>query len=54
MMIQNYFDNVKRILGGLISMPAHRRVGPRAFTFFPFLKIGGSSVKRAMRAGKKK
>jgi len=35
-------------------MPAHGRVGARAFTFFSFLKTICSPAKRAMRAGKKK
>jgi len=53
-MIQNYFDNVKRILGGLISNARAREGLGKGIYLFSFLKIGGSSVKRAMRAGKKK
>jgi len=53
-MIQNYFDNVKRILGSLISNARAREGWGKGIYLFPFLKIGGSPAKRAMRAGKKK
>jgi len=53
-MIQNYFDNVKRILGSLISNARAREGWGKGIYLFPFLKIGGSPAKRAWRAGKKK
>lgn len=53
-MIQDYFDNVKRILGSLISNTRARDGWGKGIYLFSFLKIGGSPAKRAMRAGKKK
>ena len=53
-MIQNYFDNVKRILGSLISNARAREGRGKGIYLFSFLKIGGSPAKRAMWAGKKK
>jgi len=53
-MIQNYFDNVKRILGSLISNARAREGWGKGIYLFSFLKIGGSYAKRARRAGKKK
>ena len=53
-MIQNYFDNVKRISGSLISNARAREGWGKGIYLFSFLKIGGSPAKRAMRAGKKK
>ena len=53
-MIQNYFDNVKRILGSLISN-ARARVGwGKGIYLFSSLKIGGSSAKRAKASGQKR
>ena len=52
-MIQNYFDNVKRILGSLISNARAREGWGKGIYLFSFLKIGGSPAKRARRAGKK-
>jgi len=52
-MIQNYFDNVKRILGSLISNARAREGWGKRIYLFSFLKIGGSPAKRARRAGKK-
>ena len=52
-MIQNYFDNVKRILGSSISNASAREGWGKGIYLFSFLKIGGSPAKRAMRAGKK-
>ena len=52
-MIQNYFDNVKRILGSLISN-ARARVGwGKGIYLFSFLKIGGSPAKRVKTGGQK-
>jgi len=53
-MIQNYFDNVKRILGSSISNARAREGWGKSIYLFSFLKIGGSPAKRAWRAGKKK
>jgi len=52
-MIQNYFDNVKRILGSLISNARAREGWGKDIYLFSFLKIGGSPAKRARQAGKK-
>ena len=49
-MIQNYFDNVKRILGVEFQMHAHEKGGARVF-IFSFLKIIGLPAKWAMQAG---
>ena len=51
-MIQNYFDDVKRILGSLISNARAREGWGKGIYLFSFLKIGGSPAKRARRAGK--
>ena len=48
-MIQNYFDNVKRILGSLIS---NARVWA-GWDKGIYLKIGGSPAKRAKAGGQK-
>jgi len=53
-MIQNYFDNVKRILGSLISNARAREGWGKGIYLFSFLKIIGSPAKWAWRAGKKK
>jgi hypothetical protein len=45
-MIQNYFDNVKRILGSLISNARAREGRGKGIYLFSFLKIGGSPAKR--------
>ena len=52
-MIQNYFDNVKRILGSLVSNARAREGWGKGIYLFSFQKIGGSPAKRSMRAGKK-
>ena len=52
-MIQNYFDNVKRILGSLISNARAREDWGKGIYLFPFLKIGGSPAKRAKAGGQK-
>jgi len=52
-MIQNYFDNVKRILGSLISNARTREGWGKGIYLFSFLKIGGSPAKRA-NAGRAK
>ena len=52
-MIQNYFENVKRILGSLI-LNAHAREGwGKGIYLFSFLKIIGSPAKRAKADGQK-
>ena len=53
-MIQNYFNDVKRFIGSLISNARAREGWGKGIYLFSFLKIGGSPAKRAMRAGKKK
>ena len=45
-MIQNYFDNVKRILGSLISNARAREGRGKGIYLFSFLKIIGSPTKR--------
>ena len=52
-MIQNYFDNVKRILGSLISNARAREGWGKGIYLFPSLKIGGSPAKRAKAGGQK-
>ena len=64
-MIQNYFDNVKRILGSLISnaraprrrnfvsLRGRREGWGKGIYLFPFLKIGGSPAERAKAGGQK-
>ena len=52
-MIQNYFDNVKRILGSLISNARAREGWGKGIYLFSFLKIGGSPAKRAKAGGQK-
>ena len=52
-MIQNYFNNVKRFLGSLISNACAWEGWGKGLYFFSFFKIGGSPAKRAMQAGKK-
>jgi len=52
-MIQNYFDNVKRILGSLISNARAREDWGKRIYLFSFLKIGGSPAKRAKAGGQK-
>ena len=49
-MIQNYFDNAKRILGSLISNARAREGWGKGIYLFSFLKIIGSPTKLAMRA----
>jgi len=49
-MIQNYFDNVKRILGVEFQMHTYGKGGARVF-IFSFLKIIGLPAKWAMQAG---
>ena len=53
-MIQNYFHNVKRFLGSLISNARAREGWGKGIYLFSFLKVIGSPAERAMRAGKKK
>jgi len=53
-MIQNYFDNVKRILGSLISNARAREGWGKGIYLFSSLKIGGSSAKRAKASGQKR
>jgi len=52
-MIQNYFDNVKRILGSLISNARAREDWGKRIYLFSFLKIGGSPAERAKAGGQK-
>ena len=52
-MIQNYFDNVKRILGSLISNARAREGWGKGIYLFSFLKIGGSPAKRTKAGGQK-
>ena len=49
-MIQNYFDNAKRILGSLISNAHAQKNWNKGIYLFSFLKIIGSPTKLAMRA----
>ena len=53
-MIQNYFHNVKRFLGSLISNARAREDWGKRIYLFSFLKIGGSSAKRAKASGQKR
>jgi len=52
-MIQNYFHNVKRFLGSLISNARAREDWGKRIYLFSFLKIGGSPAKRAKAGGQK-
>jgi len=52
-MIQNYFDNVKRILWSLILNARVLEGGDKSIYLFSILKIIGSLTKRVMRTGKK-
>jgi len=52
-MIQNYFDNVKRILGSLISNARVWAGWSKGIYLFSFLKIGGSPAERAKAGGQK-
>jgi len=52
-MIQNYFHNVKRFLGSLISNARAREDWGKRIYLFSFLKIGGSPAERAKAGGQK-